>query len=172
MDRENSDTALHRRPLDDDMPVESWDNMIGINYSGMLHIGRTGANIMRDHGHGGSVINTASMSGHIINLTKNPDVSMIAYTSTKAAVLHLTRALAAAYVNSGIRFNSVSPGYIYSGVHDPIPQSHLDWVATTIPMQRFGTLDEIVGIVAFLASDLASYMTGSDVLVDGGYCIT
>ena len=67
--------------------------------------------------------------------------------------------------------NSISPGYMLSGIHDNIPQSYLDEIAKDTPMQRFGTMDEIGGLVAFLLSDLATFITGSDVLVDGGHCV-
>jgi NAD(P)-dependent dehydrogenase (short-subunit alcohol dehydrogenase family) len=96
---------------------------------------------------------------------------MLGYTSTKGAVLHLTKAMAMDYCKDNIRVNSISPGYMLSGLHDHIPQEYLDELAAHVPMGRFGTMNEIGGLVAFLLSDLATYITGADILVDGGYCV-
>ncbi|GAA0182883.1 SDR family oxidoreductase [Clostridium sediminicola] len=154
-----------------DISLESWNKMLAVNQTGMLLIARTGANIMKEHGHGGSIIITASMSASIVNKFPANNLTMVAYTATKAAVEHMTKALAINYVEHGIRINSISPGYILSGLHDQLPKEFLDFTSSTVPMQRYGTLDEIVGVIALLATDLSSYMTGSDVIADGGYTI-
>ena len=153
-----------------DVELEKWNRMVGINLNGVMLVGRTVANVMIDHQHGGAIINTASMSGHIINRVDNEEYGF-AYTTTKAAVLHLTRGMAANYIKHGIRVNSISPGVVISGIHDHIPVDMLESGAKDVPIKRFGTLDEIAGVVAFLATDLAGFMVGSDVLVDGGQCI-
>ena len=71
----------------------------------------------------------------------------------------------------GIRVNSISPGIILSGLHDGWDRAIMDEAARMIPMRRFGSLDEIMGVVAFLAGGLSSYMTGTDITVDGGYTV-
>lgn len=112
------------------------------------------------------------MSAHIVNEAHGEGARhSIGYTATKAGVLHLTKSFAMDFCRDHIRFNSISPGYMLSGIHDNIPQSYLDEIAKDTPMQRFGTMDEIGGLVAFLLSDLATFITGSDVLVDGGHCV-
>ena len=127
---------------------------------------------MKAQGKGGAVVNTASMSAHIVNEAHGEGARhSICYTATKAGVLHLTKSFAMDFCRDHIRFNSISPGYMLSGIHDNIPQSYLDEIAKDTPMQRFGTMDEIGGLVAFLLSDLATLITGSDVLVDGGHCV-
>lgn len=161
-------TTLEDNP---DMDLTLWQRILDNNYTGMLLVAREGAKIMKAHGHGGSIILTASMSAHVINRRPAEQRYSIAYTSTKAAVKHLAKALAMDYVKCNIRVNSISPGYICSGLHDTFPQERLDYMASTVPMQRFGTLDEVVGSVVFLASDLSSYQTGSDIVCDGGYCV-
>ena len=83
----------------------------------------------------------------------------------------MTKAMAAQYVPYGIRVNSISPGVVLSGIHDNVPVEGMEHMLGLIPMKRFGTLDEIAGWVAVLASDVAGFMTGSDILVDGGQCI-
>lgn len=153
-----------------DMPLESWQKMVDVNLTGMMLVNQAAAHQMKAQGKGGAVVNTASMSGHIVNCAHERRHS-ICYTATKGGVLHLTKSFAVDFVKDNIRFNSISPGYMYSGIHDGIPQEVLDNIAHDTPMDRFGTMDEIGGLVAFLLSDLATFITGSDVLVDGGHCV-
>ena len=154
-----------------DISVKDWNRTVGIDLTGVLLVDAACARVMKKHGHGGSIINTASMSGHIIN--KGPSGARYSpdYAACKAAVKHLTKAQACDWVLDGIRVNSISPGIILSGLHDGWPEDPLREAAKLIPMERFGSLDEVVGTVAFLATDLASYITGTDILVDGGYTI-
>jgi sorbose reductase len=153
-----------------DMDLTLWQRMLDVNYTGMLIVAREGAKIMKAHGHGGSIILTASMSGVIINRKKTGERYSVAYTSTKAAVRHLAKALAMDYVTYNIRVNSISPGYIDSGLNDQVKPERLELYRSTVPMQRFGTLEEVVGSIVYLASDLSSYHTGSDIVMDGGHC--
>lgn len=155
-----------------DIEMEDWNRIVGINLTGMLLVGRTAAHIMKRDGHGGSVIFTSSMSGTIIN--KKPQVGARyapGYPTTKAAVKHLAKSMAMDYVEDKIRFNSISPGIILSGLHDGWDPAIMDEAAKMIPMRRFGSLNEIMGVAAFLAGDLSSYMTGTDITVDGGYTV-
>ena len=155
-----------------DMPLESWNRMLGVNLTGMMLVDQAAAHQMKAQGKGGAVVNTASMSAHIVNEAHGEGARhSICYTATKAGVLHLTKSFALDFCRDHIRFNSISPGYMLSGIHDNIPQYYLDEIAKDTPMQRFGTMDEIGGLVAFLLSDLATFITGSDVLVDGGHCV-
>ncbi len=125
---------------------------------------------MRRQG-GGSVIITAS------NSAVQHDREMIAYTTTKHAVLAMTRQIAADYARENIRFNALCPGFIDTpfnrgfevqmGGRDKLEA----YVATAIPMGRFGTVDEIADAIVFLASDRSSFMTGHAFVVDGGECL-
>lgn len=150
-----------------DVDIEKWNKVVAINLNGMLMVGRACANVMKKDGHGGSIINTASMSAHIINKDASGNYGF-AYTTTKAAVLHLTKGMACEYIKYGIRVNSVSPGVVLSGIHDQVPVAFMEVAAQDIPIKRFGKLEEIAGTVAFMATDLASYMVGTDILIDGG----
>jgi len=150
-----------------DVDINKWNRVVGVNVNGMLMVGRAAANIMKKDGHGGSIINTASMSAHIINRDASGNYGF-AYTTTKAAVLHLTKGMACEYIKYGIRVNSVSPGVVLSGIHDSVPVAFMEIAAKDIPLGRFGKLEEIAGMVAFMATDLAGYMVGTDVLIDGG----
>lgn len=154
----------------EDMPLEKWQRSVNINLTGIFIVGRAVANQMKKQGHGGVIVNTASMSGHIIN-------TEAAYCATKAAVIHLTSSMALEYMADGIRVNSVSYGGLLSGMHLTFcktPEALAARYATldkNTPIGRLGSLSEAVGPVMFLASDLASYMTGADLLVDGAYCV-
>lgn len=157
---------------DGDMDIERWKWMVDVNLTGMMLINQAACWQMQDQGKGGAIVNTASMSAHVVNRMHSAEPRhMICYTSTKGGVLHLTKSFAMDFCPDNIRVNSVSPGYMLSGIHDGVPEKMLDVIEQDIPMKHFGTMNDIGGIVAFLLSDLASYITGTDVRVDGGYCV-
>ncbi|MDL2249017.1 SDR family oxidoreductase, partial [Lachnospiraceae bacterium OttesenSCG-928-J05] len=153
------------------MPVEEFKKIIDINLTGMFMVNKECANLMIEHGHGGSIINTVSMSGTIINSTRLEKDYMVAYTASKGGAKHLTKGMAVNLIKHGIRVNSISPGYLISGAHKFMDQIEVDYWANSVPIKRFGDMDEITGIVCLLASDLGSYFVGSDILMDGGACI-
>ncbi len=125
---------------------------------------------MRRQG-GGSVIITSSNSG------VQYDREMIAYCTTKHAVLAMTRQMAADYAGENIRFNALCPGFIDTPFNKGFEiqmggRARLeDYIATAIPMKRFGTVEEIADGIVFLASDRSSFMTGHALVIDGGECI-
>lgn len=153
-----------------DIPIEVWNRLMRININGIMMVGRAVANRMIAQKTGGAIVNTASMSAHIINPHANENYGF-SYCASKAAVLNMTKSMAANYIKYGIRVNSVSPGVVLSGIHDNYPESALVAASKAVPIHRFGYLDEIADVVAFLATEAASFMVGSDVLVDGGQCI-
>src|SRR5690606_34281309 len=111
--------------------------------------------------------NIASMSGHVVNVPQ----MQATYNASKAAVILLTKSLAVEWAQRGVRVNSVSPGYVETPLtarSRAIPERLEEWLRRT-PMGRVGQPDEIAGAVLFLASDAASYATGTDLIVDGGY---
>ena len=126
---------------------------------------------------GGCIINTASMSGSSVN--HFPDshfgISTIAYCTAKAGVVQLTKALAVEWAKYNIRVNSISPGYVKTPftakLSDPQFAHVLDMQHMTVPMGRRAEAEEITGGVLYLASDAASYTTGHDLLMDGGYSV-
>ncbi len=125
---------------------------------------------MRAQG-GGSIIITSSNSG------VQYDREMIAYATTKHAILAMTRQMAADYAKENIRFNSLCPGFIDTPFNRGFEvqmggREKLDeYVSNTIPMGRFGTVEEIADSIVFLASDKSSFMTGHALVIDGGECI-
>ena len=157
---------------DSDIPYETYNQYVAINQTGVLLVMQASANMMKKNGNGGSIINTASISAHIINRGRpGMDRNCPGYPSVKAAVKHMTRAMAAEYVDDNIRVNSISPGYIVSGLHDEWDVGILEWFASTVPMGRLGQLDELMGVIVYLASDRSTYATGTDIIIDGGYTI-
>lgn len=115
----------------------------------------------------GSIINTASMSAHIINVPQ----CQASYNASKAAVMHLTKSLAVEWAKYGIRVNSISPGYMngpMAGKFFGDPDIGPVWRGMT-PMRRPGEPEELAGAAVLLASDASSFTTGSDYVIDGGF---
>lgn len=150
----------------EDMTFDEWRRVMSIDLDAVFLVARAAGRLMIEAGRGGSIINTASMSGLIVNYPQE----QVAYNAAKAGVIHLTRSLAMEWAAHGIRVNAVSPGYVET---DMTPAtSREDWMQEWLarsPMKRLGTPLEIAGAVLYLASDLASFTTGANLVVDGGY---
>ncbi|HUF83034.1 MAG TPA: SDR family oxidoreductase [Acidimicrobiia bacterium] len=151
--------------------------VLDVNAFGVFVVLQAAARCLRDAGIGGSIVNVASMAAH-------GAPNMPAYSMSKGAVISLTRATAKDLAPHGIRVNSVSPGFIGPGamwkrqvaLQAQTPSRYYADDAATVaaqmidqvPLRRYGSLDEVAGVVAFLLSDAASYMTGSDLEIAGG----
>jgi NAD(P)-dependent dehydrogenase (short-subunit alcohol dehydrogenase family) len=165
----NSAGVITAREFDQDIDYSVWKRNIEINLCGTFLAGRAAARVMIKSGQGGSIINTASMSGLIINEEFASTPAGSAYYAAKAGVIQLTKSQAVQWVQYNIRVNSISPGYILSGIHNGWTQDRMDYRATRIPMKRFGEVDELQGAVLYLASDASTYTTGMNMIIDGGY---
>lgn len=146
-----------------DLAREAWDRVFAVNATGTFWCAREATRHMTA---GGSIVAIGSMSGELANAPQR----QAAYNASKGAVHLAVKSLAVEFADAGIRVNAVAPGYVGTDLtKQGVPDAWWDdWVRRT-PMQRLGTPEEIASLVAFLASDAASYMTGSVVLIDGGY---
>jgi NAD(P)-dependent dehydrogenase (short-subunit alcohol dehydrogenase family) len=152
----------------EDVAAQDWMDVIDVNLSGVFYCSQAVARHMIGHG-GGRIINIASMSGLIANRPQ-PQAS---YNASKAAVIHLTKSLAAEWAPHNIRVNAIAPGYMDTPMAQPFfedPQYGGVWI-DAIPMKRPGQPEELAPIAVLLASEASSYMTGTTVVVDGGYTI-
>ncbi|OBJ42857.1 SDR family oxidoreductase [Mycobacterium colombiense] len=147
-----------------DMSPEEFQRIQDTNVTGVFLTAQAAARAMVDQGRGGVIITTASMSGSIINVPQQVGH----YCASKAAVIHLTKAMAVEFAPHNIRVNSVSPGYILTELVEPLTEFHRQW-EPKIPLGRIGRPEELTGLYVYLASEASSYMTGSDVVIDGGY---
>jgi NAD(P)-dependent dehydrogenase (short-subunit alcohol dehydrogenase family) len=145
---------------------ELWRNVLDVNLNGSFWCARAFGRHMLARGKG-SIVNVGSMSGFIVNRPQPQSY----YNASKAAVHQLTRSLAAEWGSRGVRVNAVAPTYIDTKINsfaDRQGEMYRRWIDGT-PMGRLGQPEEVASVVAFLASDAASLMTGSIVAVDGGY---
>jgi sorbose reductase len=147
-----------------DMALEEFQRIQNTNVTGVFLTAQAAARAMVKQGRGGVIINTASMSGHIINIPQQVGH----YCTSKGAVIHLTKAMAVEFAPHQIRVNSVSPGYILTELVEPLAEYHRLW-EPKIPLGRIGRPEELTGLYLYLASAASSYMTGSDIVIDGGY---
>lgn len=142
---------------------DDWEAVLGVNTLGVLYSCRAQAAVMLRHG-SGSIVNIASMSATIINHRQD----QVAYYASKAAVRHMTKSLATEWAAGGVRVNCISPGYTQTPMLKVSEETRARLYEMT-PLNRFARPDEMVGPTIFLLSSAASFVTGHDLLVDGGY---
>lgn len=158
----NAGTCFHRPALE--VPDDEWRQVFDTNVHGLWIMSQAAGRHFSEAG-GGAIVNVGSMSGQIVNRPQWQP----AYNASKAAVHQLTKSLAAEWAPLGIRVNAVAPGYVATDMA-PVddPRFRQRWIDDA-PMQRAAVPEEIAPTVVYLASDASSFMTGSVVVVDGGY---
>jgi NAD(P)-dependent dehydrogenase (short-subunit alcohol dehydrogenase family) len=148
------------------MSEEDWNRIIDINMKGVFFCSQEAAHIMIPQ-KSGSIINIGSISARTVNVPQPQAV----YNTSKAGVIMLTQTTAVEWAPYGIRVNAISPGYMKTEMTlSSMSHLFLTWESLT-PIKRLGVPEELRGALIFLASDASSYMTGHDLVVDGGYTI-
>ncbi len=160
----NAGVAIHRPALE--VPDDEWQQVIDLNLTALWNTSTAVARGMIAAG-GGVIVNVGSMSAQIVNRPQ----WQASYNASKAAVHHLTRSLAAEWAPHNIRVNAIAPGYVKTDMA-PVdrPEFRQNWILDA-PQQRYATPDEIAPSVVYLASPASSFMTGSVLLIDGGYSV-
>ena len=144
-----------------DLKMEDWHRTIAINLNGTFFTNRAVVPHMLAQNYG-RIVNIASIAGK----EGNPNAS--AYSASKAAVIGFTKSLAKELAKTNITANSVTPAAVRTPIFDQIPQSHVDFMLSKIPMGRLGKVDEVASLVCWLASEECSFSTGAVFDVSGG----
>jgi meso-butanediol dehydrogenase/(S,S)-butanediol dehydrogenase/diacetyl reductase len=158
-----NNAGIGRLATTPELSVNDWQRVLDITLSGTFYGCKAAIPVMRQRG-GGAIVNMASASGLAA------DFGFAAYNAAKGGVVNYTKAVAIDHARDGIRANAVCPGPIETAPKaniDRIPGARDRW-EESVPMGRFGTAEEVASVVAFLASDEASYVTGAVLAIDGG----
>jgi 3-oxoacyl-[acyl-carrier protein] reductase len=142
-------------------PVDAWRQVMDVNLNGVFYCNRAIVPIMLRHDYG-RIVNIASVAG------KEGNPNAPAYSASKAAVIGLTKSLGKELAKSGIRVNCVTPAAVKTAIFDQMTQQHIDFMLSKIPMGRFGTVDEIAALVAWLCTEECSFSTGAVFDLSGG----
>ncbi|SCU84833.1 LADA_0D04082g1_1 [Lachancea dasiensis] len=143
---------------------KEWERTLQTDFQGVYYCSKYVGSVFKKQGHGSLVI-TASMSGHVVNVPQ----LQTCYNAVKAGVIHMAKSLAVEWAGFA-RVNSISPGYIVTPISSfTVEATRQRWLELT-PLGREGLPEELVGAYLYLASDASTYTTGTDIIVDGGYC--
>ena len=142
-------------------PVDAWRQVVDVNLNGVFYCNRAIVPIMQAQDYG-RIVNIASVAGK----EGNPNAS--AYSASKAGVIGLTKSLGKELAKTGIRVNCVTPAAVKTAIFDQMSQQHIDFMLSKIPMGRFGKVEEIAALVAWLCSEECSFSTGAVFDLSGG----
>ncbi len=158
-----ADAGITADALTAKMTDEQFDNVIDVNLKGIFNIVRYVGPYMEKQGWG-SIVTVSSVVG------EQGNIGQINYSATKGAVISMTKTWAKEFSRKGanVRVNAVAPGYIMTQMMDTVPQDLLDRFANQTMLKRLGQPEEIANVIAFLASDDASYITGTVISANGG----
>ncbi len=144
-----------------DYPVDAWRQVMEVNVNGVFLCNRAIVPLMLKQDYG-RIVNIASVAGK----EGNPNAS--AYSTSKAAVIGLTKSLGKELARTGVRVNCVTPAAVKTAIFDQMSQQHIDFMLSKIPMGRFGQVEEIAALVAWLCTEDCSFSTGAVFDLSGG----
>ncbi|MBC8023664.1 MAG: SDR family oxidoreductase [Burkholderiales bacterium] len=147
-----------------DYPVADWKQVLDINLTGVFLCNKAAATHMKSNDYG-RIVNIASIAGK----EGNPNAS--AYSASKAGVISLTKSLGKELAKTGVRVNCVTPAAVKTGMFSQMTQAHIDFMLSKIPMGRFGQVEEIAALVAWLCTEDCSFSTGAVFDLSGGRAV-
>lgn len=147
---------------EEDYSMDAWERVVSVNLNSIFSCAQAEARQMIRQGNGGKIINTASMSGLIANGTTS-------YNAAKAGVIHLTKSLAAKWGKYNINVNCISPSYVMSPMNAATPKELRNRIRDLHPIGYLQRPEDLYGSIVFLASNASDYITGINLLVDGGH---
>jgi NAD(P)-dependent dehydrogenase (short-subunit alcohol dehydrogenase family) len=149
-----------------EMPPEKFDQVIAVNVRGTFLMSQAAGRRMIERGSGGTILNIASIAGL---LGGHPDyMQTVGYNSSKGAVISMTRDLATSWAKHNITVNAIAPGWFPTRMSGGLIERFEERMLDGIPLRRFGNPEDLKGVVVFLASPAAAYITGQTIVVDGG----
>lgn len=160
-----NNAGINRRSSTFDLLIKDWHDVIEVNMTGLLHCARNAAKHMQG---GGAIVNTASVLGLIGGSFPN-----IGYQATKGAVISMTRVWAAEWAGQGIRVNAIAPSLVRTQFTKALfdKPEFIEKIRAQTPLGRIAEIEDIVGVVLFLAGDSAKMITGHTIPIDGGSLI-
>jgi gluconate 5-dehydrogenase len=149
-----------------EMPLEAFEKVLGVNVRGTFLMSQAVLGEMVERGEGGRIINIASVAGLVGG---HPDyMQTVGYNSSKGAVISMTRDLATSWARHDVTVNAIAPGWFPTRMSGGLIEKFEERMLEGIPLHRFGNPDDLKGVVIFLASPAAAYITGQTIVVDGG----
>jgi len=148
-----------------DFPMDKWQKVMSLNVSGTFQLSAIAAREMKKQG-GGKIINIASIGGLGGDMPENVD--SVPYTTSKGAVVNMTRDLAVKWARYGINVNAICPGWFPTSLNDKLLEERAPSLIPRIPLNRYGSADDLKGAAVYLASAASNYVTGQCLVVDGG----
>ncbi len=143
------------------MSTQEWDEVMDLNLRGTFLMTKAAMRPMMKQ-RGGRIVNVASIAGIVGN------AGQANYSAAKAGIIGFTKTVAREMASRNITVNAVAPGFVSTDLTDPLPEQVKEGLMKQIPLGRFGTVDDVAGAIAFLASDDAAYITGQVIVIDGG----
>lgn len=161
-----NNAGVHDRRSCMDLPLEAWERVMEVNINAIYHLCKMAGEIMIKH-NSGKIINMGSMLSFIGGFNAT------AYAASKGAVAQLTKSLSNEWAGNGIQVNAIAPGYMNTNMNKDLhaDANRYPQITARIPAGRWGTPEDLQGIVVFLASEASSYITGTVIPVDGGYLV-